>query len=142
MAGHDHTPAIHAHADAWHHHSSAEGAPQHEHASIADAGALARWIVLIILTMGVVILALVMYFKSYATQRRAAIVETINSSAGANTARADAEARLGSDGHPLSQYQYGFADKPAHKVQLPIEQAMQKTVERYQNQKPAPHAAK
>lgn len=132
MAGHDHTPVIHEHADAWHHHTADEGMPQHEHAGIVDAGAIMKWLVAIVVSLLVTIVALKMYFTHYTNQLRTDPIvgnETIASSDVANTARAHAESRLGTDGR---SFQYTAADKKARTVQLPIDAAMRRTVEKYQ----------
>jgi hypothetical protein len=129
MAGHDHTPAVHEHADEWHHHTAAEGRPQHEHAAIANPGALIKWFLAIVVTLVVTLMALVMYFKSYyATVVRPSVIETTDLSRPAMTSREEAERRLGVG---QARYEYKPADPQARTVQLPIEQAMQKTVERY-----------
>ncbi len=129
MSGHDHTPVIHEHADAWHHHTSEEGLPQHEHSSIVDASALIKWFFGTGILLVVVIIALGMYFTRYKTQMRMEFVETIEASGPASTARADAEHLLGVDAR--NDYKYTPADKKARTVHLPIDQAMSKTVEKY-----------
>jgi hypothetical protein len=131
MAGHDHTQAVQEHSDEWHHHSAAEGRPQHEHAAIANPGALLKWFMLIVIALVVTLVALIMYFQNYySTVMRPAVIETTNLSTGANTARASAESRLGTN-EPISKYQYKPADPKARTVQIHIEQAMQKTIEKY-----------
>jgi hypothetical protein len=128
MAGHDHTPEIHEHADAWHHHSAAEGMPQHEHASIVDAGALIKWFVGSTVVLVVLILALCMYFFRYNTQMRALYIENQEMAQQALTDIAKAEKQLGTDGKP---FEYTAVNKQTRAVQIPIDQAMKQTVQRY-----------
>lgn len=131
MAGHDHTPEIHEHADAWHHHIPEEGMPQHEHAAKVDSGALVKWFIGITVLLVVVILALKMYFTKFTTQMRRTYVETTELTANSKTAIHAAEATLGTDGKP---YTYKVVDKKAKTVQIPIDLAMKRTVEKYQQQ--------
>jgi flagellar basal body-associated protein FliL len=132
MAGHDHTPEIHEHADAWHHHTPEEGLPQHEHAAIVNAGALLKWFIGITVVLVVVILALCMYFFRYSTQMRALYVENQELAKQAMTDIAKAEAQLGTDGKPFA---YTALNKQTRTVQIPIEQAMKQTVARYAAQR-------
>ncbi|HYE62773.1 MAG TPA: hypothetical protein VD997_12325 [Phycisphaerales bacterium] len=125
---HDHTPEIHEHADAWHHHIPEEGMPQHEHAAKVDSGALIKWFIGITVLLVVVVLALKMYFTKFTTQMRRTYVETTEIAQGAKTALAAAEATLGTDGRPFT---YKVANKQARTVQLPIDTAIKRTVERY-----------
>ena len=139
MAGHDHTPDLHEHTDEWHHHTAAEGVPQIEHASVANPSVLIHWLVAIVVSMLVVIVALGMYFSRYYTLIRQDKVETLDFYAGPGGARdklLEAEGRLGTD-KPLSQYVYKPANPQAHTVQIPIEHAMQRVVAKYQTTKSA-----
>ena len=133
MAGHDHTPEIHEHADAWHHHSAAEGMPQHEHASIVDAGALIKWFIGTSIILVVLIVALCMYFFRYNTQMRALYIENQEMAQQALTALAQAEKQLGTDGKPPEAFEYTALNKQARTVQTPIQKAMDDTVKRYQS---------
>jgi hypothetical protein len=135
MAGHDHTPDVHEHTDQWHHHSSAEGVPQVEHASVANPHVLIHWLILISIAMIVVIAALGMYFGKYYDQVRREKVETLYFYDNfGNPPREKAEGDLGV-GKPVSQFVYHAAS--ATTVQLPIEQAMNKVIAKYGSSKTA-----
>ncbi|MBL9002202.1 MAG: hypothetical protein JNK25_13805 [Phycisphaerae bacterium] len=129
MSGHEHTPAVHDHADAWHHHDATEGMPQREHAGVADPMAIARWFTGILIVVVGLIIILSVYFVKYTTQMRHDRIETFGwISKDAATARAQAEARLGMTGGP---FLFEWSDAAAGTVQLPIEQAMSKVVSKY-----------
>ncbi|MBS0196364.1 MAG: hypothetical protein JSR77_06365 [Planctomycetes bacterium] len=129
MAGHEHTPAIHEHADAWHHHEAIEGTPQHEHAGVADPGLIARWFVGILITVVGLILVISVYFIKYATQLRVERVEQYAYlSKDAKEAKTAAEAKLSVSGMPVT---YSWSDPAAGLVQIPIDDAMKKVVEKY-----------
>ena len=131
MAGHDHTQVVHDHADSWHHHSAAEGRPQHEHTAIANPSVLFHWFLLIVVSGITVIVALMMFFgKTYNLARREKIETLYFYDNFAAPARDKAEGLLGVD-KPLSQYTYHPADAQAHTVQLPIEEAMNRVVQKY-----------
>jgi hypothetical protein len=132
MAGHDHTPNLHEHTDQWHHHSSVEGAPQIEHASVANPSVLIHWLVLILISGLVVIAALGMYFSRYYSLTRQEKIETlVFYEQNAHPKLIEAEGKLGID-KPKSQYVYKAANAQAHTVQLPIDEAMQRVVAKYQ----------
>jgi hypothetical protein len=130
MSGHEHTPAVHGHADAWHHHERAEGMPQREHVSMINSGLIVRWFVGILIFVVGLVVVVSTYFAKYATQLRAERVETTFFSRDATLARKEAEATLGI-GSPGQAYRW--VDSTTGQVQLPIEQAMTKVVERYSN---------
>lgn len=139
MAGHDHTPDFHEHTDDWHHHSKGEGAPQIEHASVANPNVLIHWLIGIIVSMLVVITALGMYFARYYNLARQEKIETLdfyNGPGGPHERLLEAEGRLGLD-KASGQFVYHAANAQSHTVQLPIEQAMQRVVARYQSSKTA-----
>src|SRR5689334_4610591 len=128
MAGHDHTPDLHEHSDQWHHHSAVEGAPQVEHASVANPHVLIHWLVLISIAMIVVIAALGMYFGKYYDQVRREKVETlVFYDENAKPRLIEAEGKLGI-GKRSEDYVYHAAT--ANTVQIPIEQAMNKVLAR------------
>jgi hypothetical protein len=129
MAGHDHTPEIHEHADAWHHHIPEEGMPQHEHAAKVDSGALIKWFVGTTVLLIVTIVALKMYFTKYTTEMRRTSVETTKMGEKARTSLAEAEAALGIDGQP---FKHRIVDKKTKAVQLPLDEAIARTVKKYE----------
>jgi hypothetical protein len=129
MGSHEHTPhavtsGSHSggHADAWHHHGAEEGRPQAEHGAIANPGVLVRWFVLIVVTLVAVVLALMVYFQHYITNEKAIRIENTALAGGAQSAKTQAEGELS---------RYKPLDKDAGTVQIPIDQAMQKVVEKY-----------
>src|SRR5262245_61950509 len=120
MAGHDHTPDLHEHTDDWHHHARAEGAPQIEHASVANPNVLIHWLIGIDIAMPVLITALGMSFAPYYSLTRQDKVETLAFyDEVARPKLIEAEARLGTD-KPLGQYVYKAANPQAKTVQIPI----------------------
>jgi hypothetical protein len=131
MAGHDHTPEIHEHADAWHHHIPEEGMPQHEHAAKVDSGALIQWFVGITVLLVVTIIALKMYFTKYTTEMRRTSVETSEMALKSHNVYKDAEEALGTTGGP---FKYRITNKQARTVQLPISEGIQRTLAKYQGQ--------
>ena len=129
MSGHEHTPAVHDHADSWHHHEAAEGMPQHEHAGVADPVAIARWFTGILIAVVGLIIVLSVYFVKYTTKMRHERIETFGwISKEAAAARAQAEGQLGMAGAPPA---YEWADPAAGRVQIPIDQAMNEVVAKY-----------
>lgn len=132
-AGHSHADhAGHGHADAWHHHDlAAEGLPQVEHTASINTGRLAQWFVILVLFVTLFIGAVATYFNGFVSAARSAAVET-DIGSHARTMRNAAFATLGQDGNPET---YDWADANAGKVQLPIEKAMTKVIERYGKEK-------
>ncbi|MBI1191466.1 MAG: hypothetical protein GC200_12395 [Tepidisphaera sp.] len=122
----------HGHADAWHHHDlSAEGMPQVEHTGSVNTGKLAQWFVILVLFVTVFIGSVAVYFNGFVASARSVAVETDIGSQ-ARTMRNAAFATLGEDGNPEV---YDWADAGAGKVQLPIEKAMKKVIDRYGKEK-------
>jgi len=137
MPGHDHTPNLHEHTDQWHHHSTVEGAPQIEHSSVANPTVLIHWLVLILASGLVVIAALGMYFSRYYSMTRQDKIETlVFYETNARPKLIEAEDKLGIGKQP-NQYVYHAANAQTHTVQLPIDQAMQRVVAKYQSGKTA-----
>lgn len=129
MAHHAHTPEVHEHADAWHHHSKAEGLPQVEHLGVVSTAALAKWLVLIIIGLTAVLIALFVYFTSAVTQLKSEMEESTALGEDARKARAAAMAALGQDGATPT---YAWTDRQKGNVQIPIAQAMDKVIVKYQ----------
>lgn len=134
--GHGHTPEVHGHADEWHHHEAAEGEPQRENASSMNTRNVAISFVVLCVTIGGVVLALVMLFDSYSTTTMARLKETTQSSQEYLTYRASAERVLGMGGQ-AGEYNWAgaagggeAAGEPA--VQIPIDAAKRKVIEQYQ----------
>ena len=128
MSAHEHTPALSAHADEWHHHSTAEGLPQQEHTAAVNAKVVAYWFVAIIVFVAILAIIIAVYFNSVTTQLRAERIETTLIAQESNAAKAQAEATMGFNGQPGS---YTWADAKAGKVQIPIEEAMKKVQSKY-----------
>ena len=83
---------------------------------------LVRWFVLIVVTLVAVVLTLMVYFQHYITNEKAIRVENTALAGAAQSAKTQAEGELS---------RYTPLDKDAGTVQIPIEQAMQKVVEKY-----------
>ncbi len=128
MSVHAHTPEVHEHADAWHHHTAAEGLPQSEHTGVVDPGSLIKWFFGILVSLTVVLIVLFAYFDSYKTRLHAKRVETLNS-VESNVRKAQAESRLGVAG--ASGFQYVPVANAPGKVHLPLERAMERVIARY-----------
>ncbi len=62
--------ATHEHHDNWHHHDTSEGLPQEEHGSVAKPAALARGLVLIIVTTLALVGVTLLYFNHTFQQLR------------------------------------------------------------------------
>jgi hypothetical protein len=128
MAHHAHTPDVHEHADAWHHHTSDEGLPQVEHLGVVSTAVLARWFVVIVGALTLTLVALFVYFTSSVTQLKAQIQETTALGLEARKARDEAMAVLGAEGGPGV---YRWSDPAAGKVQVPLSIAKERVIARY-----------
>lgn len=116
-----HSAHNHGHADDWHHHDASEGQPQTEHGSRADPLTLAKWSAVLVVTLGVTILGIVMYFNHYSVLMRKERIEMgFGKEYQSMRAAADLE---------LSEYRP--IDKATGRVQIPIDVAMQKVIDRY-----------
>ncbi|MFA6045176.1 MAG: hypothetical protein WC718_09340 [Phycisphaerales bacterium] len=126
--GHDAHDHGHGHADAWHHHDPMiEGEPQTEHLASVNPAKLAKWFVILIFSLVIFMGAVALYFNGFVNQAKSTAIETdIGSSA--RTMRNAAYSILGEDGNPET---YDWADPQAGKVQIPIEKAKQKIIEKY-----------
>lgn len=62
--------ATHDHHDHWHHHDASEGQPQDEHGSVAQPAALARGLILIIVTTLALVGVTLLYFNHTFQQLR------------------------------------------------------------------------
>ncbi|MFK7884277.1 MAG: hypothetical protein AB8F26_08880 [Phycisphaerales bacterium] len=110
--------------DDWHQHTAAEGMPQEEHGSQASVKALGM--TFIVMTVGVIvtILLLVVYFKSYVGTYKAKVQEGTAIMQPAFEAKLAAQSKLES---------FGWIDRDARTVHIPIDQAMQSVINDYQN---------
>lgn len=119
-----HTPAIHEHADAWHHHDpSAEGIPQGEHGSIASAGTIAKWYVALVVTIAATVILVVMYFSRYSAEYRQQMEERSAWTNLAQEARSYKATALGELAKPGTIGETGY--------RLPIDAAMEKVIREY-----------
>lgn len=109
--------------DDWHQHSAADGVPQDEHAAQASVKALGM--TFIIMTVGVIltILVLVAYFKSYVGSYRAKVQE------GTAIMQPAFEAKLSARKH---LEEFGWIDRDAQTVHIPLDRAMEQVVAEYQ----------
>jgi len=113
---------IHDDPDAWHEHGAGETAPQHEHAATVNPYFISGVLVFIILFVAVLVVLVQMFFASTESRIRAAKTETVDPYLAYESDTAAQRSILAS---------YGIADADAGTAHIPIEQAMQKIVERY-----------
>lgn len=126
MSGTLHTPEVHEHADEWHRHSKAEGAPQAEHAGVVNVKLLFIWMVGISVFVVVSVVGTLMYFNSFSNQLRATSVETTAPAKAFKSAQFNAEKELGLRGQPG---EYAWIDHD--RVRIPIGAAMRSVVSSY-----------
>lgn len=133
-AAHDPAHADDHHVDPWHHHSSQEPEPQHEHGGIVNPGIIFLWfvggIVFLVATIGVII----MYFDQYSTTQRVELIEvqpTRQYWSQFEAKRNEMVARVAPQGYELIDSQKGTARPP-------IEATMRNVVEDYQKRQAAP----
>ncbi|HHN77646.1 MAG TPA: hypothetical protein ENK11_03090 [Phycisphaerales bacterium] len=108
--------------DDWFRHSPEEGLPQHEHAGHVNTTSIGLTLLVIVFgVLGLVIL-LSMYYVSYTTTLKAERQEGTRSAAEYLAYRDSAERALSS---------FGWADRNAGKVNLPIDRAMDDVVAYY-----------
>ncbi len=128
MSGHAHTPSVHEHADAWHHHTKSEGLPQAEHTGVINTRMLTLWGVGIGLSVVAVVIVLILYFGKVATRVKRERIETPAMAHNYTVYRAGENALLGMDGQPGV---YKALDATRGTVQIPVDAAMQKVIRRY-----------
>ncbi len=115
--------------DDWFRHSPEEGLPQHEHAGHVNTTTIGLTLLVIVFgVLGTVIL-LSMYYVSYTTTLKAERQEGTQSAAEYLAYRDNAERALSS---------FGWADRNAGKVNVPIDRAMDEVVAYYN--RPGRHA--
>ncbi|MBL8875586.1 MAG: hypothetical protein JNM86_07315 [Phycisphaerae bacterium] len=121
MSSHD--QSAHGHADDWHHHSAAEGVPQHEHA--ATINTTNTFVVLFVIFgfTAVFILVTILYFNVTVRQVQDARVETIGGAQMFNLMKGQMEADLST---------FGVVDAEKKIVRIPIDRAMDRVVRQYQ----------
>ncbi len=120
----DHAHDAHAHADAWHHHSAAEGVPQHEHAAIVDPGATFKVLIAIFGFTAIFILVTVLYFNVTVRKTEEARIENTGASLGYNQMKSQMENELST---------YGVADAATRTVRIPVDRAVDRVVRKYQS---------
>jgi len=118
-------PHLHEEPDAWHRHSDEEGMPQSEHAATVNPTALGIVFVVMVIGVAFVILLLTAYFNQYTYTFKAAKQE------GVPAARQAYETDLAQTRARLSEY--GWIDRTAGTVHVPIERAFDTVIEQYQN---------
>lgn len=122
MSSHEHTS--HGHADAWHHHSTAEGVPQHEHAATVNTKNTFVVLLVIFGFTAVFILVTVLYFNVTVRQVQEARIETIGGAQVYNAMRGQMEADLST---------FGVVDPATKTVRIPVDRAIERVVKRYQS---------
>lgn len=119
--------------DAWHQHSTGEGAPQHEHGAHMTVKALGM--TFIVMTVGVIvtILLLVWFFNTTVSKYKAMQTEGTSMMEPAFNAKLAARKQLG---------EFGWIDRDAKTVHIPVESAMQRVLADYANNQrtSTPHA--
>jgi hypothetical protein len=124
-AGHEHAGhGEHADVDPWHHHGSDEGEPQEEHLAQVNTTAIAKWFVLIVLSVVASIAFIVVYFNQYHRKLQASTVETIASGEFVSYQRASMDA-LSQSGEET------WTGLAGSRVQVPVSRAMEKVSEKY-----------
>ncbi len=113
---------LHEVTDSWHHHTAAEGAPQHEHGSRVNTVILTFVFIAIVSVISGTITSAVLYFNRHITSLRQSQIETTVLAKAANEYRAAAEA---------AQAKFGWADARAGAVQIPLDLARERVIKRY-----------
>ncbi|MBN8597561.1 MAG: hypothetical protein J0L78_07805 [Planctomycetes bacterium] len=121
MSSHD--QSAHGHADDWHHHSAAEGVPQHEHAATINTANTFIVLFVIFGFTAVFILVTILYFNVTVRQVQDARVETIGGAQMFNLMKGQMEADLST---------FGVVDAEKKIVRIPIDRAMDRVVRQYQ----------
>ena len=125
MSHQHNTPELHEVPDAWHQHSAAEGAPQHEHG--AKVNPIFAGLTLLGLVFGTIFLILLVwvYFQSYTTRIQAERQEPVTDVLRTEyiTARAEAQTRLS---QPAA-----WVDRDAGTVSIPLDLATELVLRDY-----------
>ena len=112
------------HGDEWHHHSAAEeGLPQREHGAKVSPTALGVTFVVMTLGVAFTIVVLTAYFNSYNVRYRSSKQEGVVSARAAyELSRDQANARL---------REFGWIDRTAGTVHVPLDLAAERIVAEY-----------
>lgn len=110
------------HADAWHHHDSAEGVPQSEHAATIDPIATLKVLGFVMGFTAVFITVSILYFNVTVRQQREAKIETTGAAEPYNAMKGQVERDLST---------YGVSDPAAKTVRVPIDRAIDRVVNKY-----------
>lgn len=108
--------------DAYHTHTPAEGAPQHEHGATASPKALGITLIVMVLGVLVVILGLVIYFDNYMSNYEASVNETDEISAATWDDVQERKASLD---------QHAWIDDQT--IRIPLDEAKAKVLSEYQS---------
>lgn len=127
---HGHTPGVHEHADAWHHHNPAsEGIPQAEHAGVVSTSTVTLWLTGISIIVLLTVVSMFGYFGLYLSPLRAQTEEREAWTRLSEPAIAYKRVVLDSQAEPTR-----LETVPGVKVVAPsmaIGQAMDKTIAQY-----------
>jgi hypothetical protein len=129
MAGHGHAhtlPVEEAHADAWHHHESAEGLPQVEHGAETNMVSLTAWAVALVVAVVGAIAVIWIYFNSYSTQEKARKQEVFMSAEAMQYKARVTDQEFKS---------YGWSDASTNSIRVPLNVAKDKVISKYANTK-------
>ena len=132
-AHHPHTPEVHKHADAWHHHESSEPLPQHEHAATLNTRMLAVGFIALTLAIVFFVVGVMMFFNAMTSTRIAREREGTQISEAYLTYRAGSERALGLNGQSGEfNWTPPINDQAQPTIQIPIDAAAQKVIQAYQ----------
>lgn len=124
MSEHNEIPHVHTEPDAWHRHSSEEGMPQEEHGSTVNPTALSIVFVAMVFGIVFVLLILTAYFNNYTYTFKARQVEGVPVSRQVyETENEFAQLKLST---------YGWIDRNAGSVHVPLDTAYQTVIAQYQ----------
>lgn len=132
-ASHGHfTPEVHEHADSWHHHAiDVEGIPQAEHGGMVNPIIVAKWFILIVVSVVGTCGVLYLYFSHYTTGIKSKQFETVSWSKDSAEYKATKE---------REQTTVEWIDHDH--LRIPIAAAMDKVKNEYASKKPAETKAK
>ncbi|MFT5424611.1 MAG: hypothetical protein ACI89L_002408 [Phycisphaerales bacterium] len=124
MSEHNEIPHQHTEPDSWHRHSADEGTPQEEHGATVNPTALGVFFVAMVFGIIFVLLILTAYFNNYTYTFKARQEE------GVPLARQVFETETALANSQLNTY--GWIDRDAGTVHLPLDAAYQTVIAHYQ----------
>jgi hypothetical protein len=122
----DHTPELQETTDEWHLHTAAEGVPQEEHGSTINAPLLVLAFIGTVLSVVAVVILTFLYFTTYTNQLRRTRIET--------TALSEDYLQYRGRWQDTAQDYRWVSVEGEGVVSLPLQVAMERVLERYQQQ--------